>query len=96
MSDNTLQELLDNLLVKLNIDPKGGMADMKRKWVEIVGKDLAFHTSAYELKGDILTIECDHPAFSSLVLMRRKQIEMRLQRYYPELGIRSISVRAKK
>ncbi len=96
MSDASLPELLDSLLARLNIDPNSGMADMKRKWISIVGKDLADHTSAYEIKGNNLTILCDHPAYSSLVLMRRKQIERNLNRYYPELSVSVISVRVRK
>ncbi len=96
MSDSTLPELLDTLLAKLNIDPNSGMADMKRKWIDIVGKDLAPHTSAYEIKGHNLTVLCDHPAYSSLILMRKKQIERKLKSYYPELEITLISVRVRK
>ena len=96
MSDTPLSELLDTLLKKLNIDPDSGMASMKKKWVEIVGHDLAFHTSAYEIHGHTLTILCDHPAYSSLVLMRRRQIERNLARIYPELDITVISVRVRK
>ena len=72
MNDKPLQELLDLLLSRLHIDNSNSLAQMMREWIEIVGPDIAPHAKLYEITNNILIIETDHPAWSNIILMKKK------------------------
>lgn len=96
MSEKPLQELLDLLLSRLHIDNTNELAQMMREWIEIVGPDIAPHAKLYEITNNILIIETDHPAWSQIILMKKKQILARIATQFPDLGIKGLSVKAMK
>lgn len=95
MKEKTTQEVLQMLLARLHIDESNPLMSIHRNWMEIIGADLATHTKIVDVKGRTLVIETDHPTWSSLVMMRRKQITARIKAQFPELGITQISVRSR-
>ena len=94
MKEKTTQEVLEMLLSRLNIDESNPLMGMHRSWIEIVGSDIATHSKIFDIRGKVLVIETDHPTWSSLVLMRKKQILARLKAQFPELGITQLQVRS--
>ncbi len=94
MDDQPLKDLLDILLSRLKIDTTDDLAEMRRQWMEIVGPDIAPHTKIFEIRGSILVVESDHPAWSSTLLMKKKQILARIATQYPGLDIKGISVKS--
>jgi predicted nucleic acid-binding Zn ribbon protein len=95
MKEKTTQELLEMLLSRLNIDESNPLMSMHRSWMEIVGPDIAAHAKLFDIRGKVLVIETDHPTWSSLILMRKRQIVARLKAQFPELGISQLQVRSK-
>ncbi|MDD3822324.1 MAG: DUF721 domain-containing protein [Sphaerochaetaceae bacterium] len=96
MKEKSTKELLDMLLSRLNIDEQGPLATVHREWMEIVGPDIAVHAKILDIRGKVLIIESDHPTWSSMIHMRKKQIIGRIARQFPELGISQIQVRVRK
>jgi predicted nucleic acid-binding Zn ribbon protein len=94
MNDQPLKDLLDILLSRLKVDTNDNLADMRREWMEIVGPDIAPHTKIFEIRRSVLVVECDHPAWSSTLLMKKKQILARIATQYPGLGITGLSVKS--
>jgi len=94
MDEEPLKDLLDILLSRLKIDPHDEVAEMRRQWVEIVGPDIAPHTKIFEIRGSVLVVESDHPAWSTTLLMKKKQILARIATQYPGLDIRGLSVKS--
>ena len=95
MKEKTTQELLEMLLSRLHIDETNPMMGIHRSWMEIVGRDIAVHAKILDIKGRSLIIATDHPTWSSLLLMKKKQIIARVQAQFPELGITHIVVRSR-
>ena len=95
MKEKSTQEVLQMLLARLQIDESNPLMAIHRNWMEIVGPDLAVHAKMVDVKGKTLVIETDHPTWSSLILMRKKQITARIAAQFPELGITQISVRSR-
>lgn len=95
MKEKTTQELLEMLLSRLHIDESNPMMGVHRSWIEIVGPDIAPHTKIFDIRGKSLIVETDHPTWSSLLLMKKKQIIARLRAQFPELGITHIVVRSR-
>ena len=96
MNDTPLKDLLDILLSRLHIDVDNNLAQMMREWIEIVGPDIAPHAKIYEIRNTTLIIETDHPAWSNIILMKKKQILARVHAQFPELGIKGLSVKSMK
>ncbi|NCB00869.1 MAG: DUF721 domain-containing protein [Spirochaetia bacterium] len=96
MSENPLKELLDILLARLHLDTENDVAQMVREWIEIVGPDIAPHSKLYEIRNNILVIETDHPAWSSIILMKKKQILARIATQFPELGVTGLTIKSMK
>lgn len=95
MKEKTTQEVLDMLLSRLHIDDSNPLISIHHDWMEIIGPDIAAHSKIFDLRGKVLIIETDHPTWTSMVMMRRKQILGRIKAQYPELGVTQIQVRTK-
>ena len=93
MTEKTTKELLDQLLSRLQIDDNDPIVSIHHEWIEIVGHDLASHAKLKDIRGKVLIIETDHPTWSSMVMMKRKQILARVKAQFPELGVTQVQVR---
>ena len=96
MNENPLKDLLDILLSRLNVDVENDFAQMMREWVEIVGPDIAPHAKIFEIRNNILVIETDHPAWSNIINMKKKQILARIATQFPDLGVKGLSIKSMK
>lgn len=61
-----------------------------RSWVKIAGLDAAAHSRVKDIRGSIVFIEVDHPGWIQIIQMKKQSILKKIQKSYPELGIREL------
>ncbi len=66
------------------------------KWSELVGERIGKYSKVIELEKGSVVIEVDHPGFSQLIYLKKNAILNKLNKEYPDLGIRNIRVVLKK
>ena len=93
MRDEGTEKILEKLLARLHCDDSNPYAGLHRQWMDIVGVDLIAHVKLADVKGHTLVVEVDHPAWSNLVLMRKKQIIGRVRSAFPALDIKLLQLR---
>jgi len=93
VSEKDTKDVLDMLLARLHCDESNPYARLSRNWMEIVGPDLAPHMKIMDVRGHSLVLVADHPAWTNLVLLRKRQIIARVQAQYPQLDITQLQIR---
>lgn len=63
-----------------------------RSWEQIAGTDIASHSVVKEIEGKTLIIEVDHPGWSQLVAIQKKNIIRKIHNMFPELEISRIRI----
>ena len=86
-------EILETFFRRNNIAGGEEHVAFYRNWEEIVGFDLATHTSVTDIRNTALVVEVDHPAWMQMVQLRQKQILATVQRRFPKLGVKSLNLR---
>ncbi len=95
MSDTNTEKVLGILLSRLHCDENSPYAALHRGWMQIIGPDLIAHVKVSDVKGRTLVVEVDHPAWSNIVMMRKKQIIKRVRDLFPALDIKFLQLRIK-
>ena len=93
MKEKTTQELLQNLLSRLNLDEANPLSKVYRSWESIVGSELAHNTKLVDIKGKVLIVKTNHPTFGSMLQMKKRVIIENINKTYPELQINNIQIR---
>ena len=87
----SLGEILGRSLVKPARRSRAQIARAKRKWVSVVGQDLAGHTSPRSVRRGVLTVEVDSSALlAELAGYRRDEIITGLSSGEDSIGIRAV------
>lgn len=86
-------EILETFFRRNNIAGGEEHVAFYRNWEEIVGFDLATHTSVTDIRNNALLVEVDHPAWMQMVQLRQNQILATVQRRFPKLGVKSLNLR---
>ncbi|MFA5468935.1 MAG: DUF721 domain-containing protein [Sphaerochaetaceae bacterium] len=95
MKEKTTQEVLALLLERLKINDSNALAKVYRHWEAIIGEDLALNSKLADLKRGVMVVEVTHPTYSSMVMIRRKEVLRRLNERFPELKITQVQVRCR-
>jgi predicted nucleic acid-binding Zn ribbon protein len=93
MAEKSVGELLDLLLAKLKCDPSDQVGTMVRDWIGIVGADAAVHSRIVDIRNGTLIVGVDHPAWASIVTMRKRNMLTAISKKFPDLAIKRIEVR---
>lgn len=59
----------------------------------IVGSDLAHHVTLRDVKNNILLVEVAHPGWSQVLLLKKKELLLKINALYPHLKIQDMKVR---
>ena len=86
-------DILDTFFRRHNISGGKDHVSFYRSWEQIVGFDIASHTSVTDIRYSALLVEVDHPAWMQMVQLRRKQILATVQNRFPRLGVKSLNLR---
>jgi len=85
-------DFLEQLLSGLRIDDNREVLDLFSNWEDIVGPDIASHSRIKEIEGNTLIISVDHPGWSQIISMQKKQILRKIHHAYPELSLSYIRI----
>jgi len=75
------------------IPAKPGIFSSWESIMEKIFPEAAFHSKIRELERGILYVEADHPGWVQILQTKQKDILLEVQKRYPELDIKSISLR---
>lgn len=87
-----IKELLDATLLKLHISSADPYVNFCMNWQQLIGSKLYPHIKPVDVKNGTLILRSDHPSWSSIVMMQKKQIISKVQKKYPALGIISLQI----
>lgn len=87
-----IKELLDATLIRLNITDDDPYVSFCRNWQGLIGSRLYPHITPIDVKNGTLIVKSDHPSWSSILQMQKKQILARINAKYPSLGIFTLQV----
>lgn len=93
MKEKSTQELLQNILSRLNLDEENPLSKVYLSWESIVGPELAHNTKLVDIKGKVLIVKTYHPTFGSMLQMKKRAIIENINKNYPELQINNIQIR---
>lgn len=80
MSARAFDELLKNFMDSLGIPEKTVITE----WERLAGKEMAAHVRVADLSGGILRLEADHPGWSQIVNLQKKELLERINREFPD------------
>lgn len=80
MSARAFDELLKNFMDSLGIPEKTVITE----WERLAGKEMAAHVRVTDLSGGILRLEADHPGWSQIVNLQKKELLERINREFPD------------
>ncbi len=69
-------------------------AELVENWSDIVGDDVAAHTSPTGCSDAVLEVHCDSSAWATQLRLMRSDLVAALSEKFPEAGIQEISVKA--
>lgn len=81
--------LLNRLISRMSSQQEASLAS---RWAAVVGEDIAAHVIPLEVKGDVLVVGVDHPAWMQRTQMQAARIVRLTQKAYPDLGVRRLRV----
>jgi predicted nucleic acid-binding Zn ribbon protein len=89
----TAGEILKDLLRDIGIDGRDEYSSLFQRWSGFVGDSLASHSKVVDIVNGFLVVRMDHPGWYQTFQFQEASILKRIQKQYPELGIRGIKVR---
>ncbi len=87
-----IKELLDATLIRLNITSDDPYLNFCQNWQQMIGSRLYPHVKPIDVRNGTLILRSDHPSWSSIVQLQKKQIIARIRRKYPSLGIFTLQI----
>ncbi|OHD05918.1 MAG: hypothetical protein A2086_06965 [Spirochaetes bacterium GWD1_27_9] len=63
---------------------------IKRKWIDIIGKKLFFHTSPEKMYNGILYVNCSHQGWIQTLQFYKNEIIENIQKYYNDIQVKEI------
>lgn len=87
-----IKELLDATLLRLNITDKDPYLNFCKNWQELIGPRLYPHVKPLDIKNGTLILRSDHPSWSSIVQLQKKQIIAKIRRKYPSLSVFTLQI----
>lgn len=84
-----IQTLIENIMPE---DVKEYRA-LYTGWEHIVGKEISYHVEPKDIVNESLILEADHPGWVMRIRMMQKEILRDINRKYPELNIKRLSLR---
>ncbi len=85
-------ELIDQIFSSLSIDQHKGSISLFDEWEHIAGAKIAEHSRIKEIEGKSIIIAVDHPGWSQVIQLKKKQILHEIHKRYPELEITSLRI----
>ncbi len=86
-------EVLTGLATELGWNQTLAQSEILDSWPEIVGPDLAAHSSAISIQEGVLTVGCDSTAWATQLRLLREELLSRILETQPESGITQLRFR---
>ena len=86
---------LNQVLDRFNIDLKDPVTQLIVRWKDIVGTQMAEHTSCERYCDGVLHLICDHPSRATQVRMNSSEIIKIIRGVFPEIDLKKIVTRVK-
>ncbi len=66
-----------------------------KTWKDAVGDRIAAHSRVLDVHNGSVIVEVDHPGWNQMIGYRKQAVLTQLQHQFPELGIKTMSIRVK-
>jgi len=86
---------LDRVAKGLGLSSAGALAKLFAGWPEIVGAEIAAHTRPLEVRGDILIVAVDDPAWATQIRSLEPLVVERIEARLDEATIQQLKVRVR-
>ncbi len=83
-------DVLDALTARLGWESPLAQSELIASWSELVGADVAEHSTPASVEDGVLTVRCDSTAWATQLRLMRTQITTNIAQRYPAAGITSI------
>jgi predicted nucleic acid-binding Zn ribbon protein len=87
-----LGDVLGNVTNELGWTEPLAQSDVLAAWPDVVGADLAEHSTPVTIEDHALIIRCDSTAWATQLRLMRAQITTTIAERYPEAGVLSVRV----
>lgn len=85
-----LADVIEGLTSKMGWTSPLAQSELLASWPEIVGSELAQHSSPVSIDEDVLTVQCDSTAWATQLRLMRTSITTLIVQKYPDAQIDSI------
>ena len=85
-----LADVIEGLTSKMGWTSPLAQSELLASWPEIVGSELAQHSSPVSIDEDVLTVQCDSTAWATQLRLMRTSISTLIVQKYPDAQIDSI------
>jgi predicted nucleic acid-binding Zn ribbon protein len=89
-----LGDVVGNLTQELGWTEPLARSEVIEAWPEVVGEEMAKHSSPMTIEEGALVIRCDSTAWATQLRLMRGQITTTIAERYPEAGVESVRVLA--
>lgn len=86
-------DVISSLFAGFDVNGMQQSNSFVKSWKEIVGDQIAAHSTVIDVDRGVVVIEVDHPGWSQQILFKKKHIIYGLSRSYPDLHIKNVIMR---
>ncbi|HVB07222.1 MAG TPA: DUF721 domain-containing protein [Acidimicrobiales bacterium] len=87
-----LGEAIDAYLSASPLEGARLIAALTQQWVTIAGEEVATHCRPSAVRDGVLTLQVDHPAWSTKLAFLEKPLVEGLRKAFPDCGVRALKV----
>ncbi|MDH6182359.1 putative nucleic acid-binding Zn ribbon protein [Microbacteriaceae bacterium SG_E_30_P1] len=85
-----ISDVLDGLTTKMGWTSPLARSELLASWSEIVGDEIAAHTSPTSIENGVLTVSCDSTAWATQLRLMRSTVTTTIASRYPDAGVESV------